>query len=108
MHIKKIAIWSKQPRKILYKKKARHRPSGWALYTRCSFDKKENKLNYYREIDCIVKLCQELKEETMEIINCEEKEMVPLTLEQNNFYNKQEICYICRKGFAWIKLIKII
>ena len=44
----------------------------------------------------------------MEIINCEEKEMVPLTLEQNNFYNKQEICYICRKGFAWIKLIKII
>ena len=25
-------------------KKARHEPSGWAMFTRCSFDKKENKL----------------------------------------------------------------
>ena len=38
MYIKKIKIYSKQPRKILYRKKARHKPSGWALYTRCSFD----------------------------------------------------------------------
>ena len=38
MYIKKIAIYSKQPRKILYRKKARHEPSGWTLYTRCSFD----------------------------------------------------------------------
>ena len=38
------------------KKKAKHEPSGWAMFTRCSFDKKENKLNYYREKDCIEKL----------------------------------------------------
>ena len=25
-------------------KKARHEPPGWAMFTRCSFDKKENKL----------------------------------------------------------------
>ena len=31
-------------------KKAKHEPSGWAMFTRCSFDKKENKLNYYRGI----------------------------------------------------------
>ena len=29
-------------------KKAKHEPSGWAMFARCSFDKKENKLNYYR------------------------------------------------------------
>ena len=34
-------------------KKARHKPSGWAMFTRCSFNKKENKLNYYRGKDCI-------------------------------------------------------
>ena len=34
-------------------KKAKHEPSGWAMFTRCSFDKKENKLNYYRGKDCI-------------------------------------------------------
>ena len=32
-------------------KKAKHEPSGWAMFTRCSFDKKENKLNYYRGKD---------------------------------------------------------
>ena len=46
--LKKITIYSKQPRKILNKKKARHEPSGWAIFTRCSFNKKENKINNYR------------------------------------------------------------
>ena len=27
-------------------KRSRQEPSGWAMFTRCSFDKKENKLNY--------------------------------------------------------------
>ena len=34
-------------------KKAKHEPSGWPMFTECSFDKKENKLNYYRGKDCI-------------------------------------------------------
>ena len=36
----------------------------------------------------------------MEIINHEKKEMVPLTHEENNFYNEQEICYICKEKFC--------
>ena len=100
MYIKKITIYSKQPRKILYRKKARHEPSGWALYTRCSFDKKENKLNYYRGKDCIEELYKKLKENAMKIINREKKEMVPLTHEENNFYNGQKICYICKEQFC--------
>ena len=48
MYIKKITTYSKQPRKILYRKKARHEPSGWSMFRKCSFDKKENKLNYYK------------------------------------------------------------
>ena len=70
------------------------------MFTRCSFDKKENKLNYYRGKDCIEKLCKKLKESAMEIINREKKEMVPLTHEENNFYNEQEICYICKEKFC--------
>ena len=100
MYIKKITIYSKQPRKILYRKKARHEPCGWALYTRCSFDKKENKLNYYRGKDCIEELYKKLKENAMKIINREKKEMVPLTHEENNFYNGQKICYICKEQFC--------
>ena len=71
--LKKLQSNQNNPEKSYTEKKARHEPSGWALYTRCSFDKKENKLNYYRGIDCIVKLCKKLKEETMEIISREKK-----------------------------------
>ena len=70
-----------------------HEPSGWALYKRCSFDKKEYKLNYYRGKDCIEELCKNLKETAMEI-TVKKKEIVPLTHEENNFYKEQEICYI--------------
>ena len=34
----------------------------------------------------------------MEIINHKKKEMIPLLIhEENNFYNEQEVCYICKK-----------
>ena len=29
-----------------------------------------------------------------------EKEMIPLTKEENSFYNEQEICYICKEKFC--------
>ena len=59
--------------KTYTEKKARHEPSGWAMLTRCSFDKKGNKLDYYRGRDCIDKLCKTLKEHAMKIINYEKK-----------------------------------
>ena len=53
------------------------------MFTRCPFNEKENKLNYYRGKYCIEKLCKKLKKPAMKIINCEEKEMIPLTKEEN-------------------------
>ena len=67
------------------------------MFTRCSFDRKEIKLNYYRGKDCIEKFCKKLKECAMKIINYAEKEMIPLTKEENSFYNEQEICYIMQR-----------
>ena len=40
------------------------------MFIKCLFDKKENKLNYYRDKDCFEKLCKKLKERAMKIINC--------------------------------------
>ena len=34
-----------------------------------SFDKAENNIDYYRERDCIGKLCKKLKEQAMKISN---------------------------------------
>ena len=64
------------------------------MFTICSFDKRENKLNYYKG-----NLCKKLKESITEIINRKEKEMIPLTHEENNFYNEQEVCYRCKEKF---------
>ena len=71
--LKKLQSIQKNPEKSYTEKKARHEPSVWALYTRCSFDKKENKLNYYRGKDCIEKLCKKLKKRTIKIINMKKK-----------------------------------
>ena len=43
------------------------------MFTRCSFDEKENKLSYYRGKGCIEKLCKMLKEHAMKIINYEKR-----------------------------------
>ena len=81
-------------------KKVKHDPSGWAMFTKCSFDKIENRLDYYRRNDCIEKLCKKLKEHAMKIINYEEKEMIPLTDEENKYYEEQEACNICTEKFC--------
>ena len=73
MFIKKEQSCQNNPGKSYTVKKAKHEPSGWAMFTRCSFDKKENKLNYYREKYCIKELCKKLKEHATEIINHEKK-----------------------------------
>ena len=70
------------------------------MFIRCSFDKKENKLNYYRGKDCIEKLCKKLKESANEIINREKKEIIPLTNKEIKSYEKQKVCYICEKKFC--------
>ena len=78
------------------------------MFIGCSFDKKENKLNYYRAKVVLKNYKKKLKESAAEIINPEKKEMIPLTHEENNFYNEQEVCYICKEKFVWIKMTKII
>ena len=103
MFTKKRTILSKQSRKTYTEKKANHEPSGWAMFINCSFDEKENKLDYYREKYCIEKLCKKLKKRAMKIINYEKKEMIPLTKEENKSYKEQKICHICEEKFCMDK-----
>ena len=73
MYIKKVQSCQNNPEKSYTEKIARHDPSGWSMFIRSSFDKKENKLDYYGGKDCIEKLCKKLKESAMEIINRENR-----------------------------------
>ena len=73
------------------------------LYRKSSFDEKENKLYHYRGKNCIEKFCKKLKEDAMEIFNYKKRDIIPLTQEENNHYNEQEICYICEEKFCMDK-----
>ena len=98
--LKKEQSYQNNPEKSYTEKKAKHEPSGWTMFTKCSFDLTENKLDYYRGRDCIKKLCEKLKDHALKIINYEKKEMIPLTDEENKSYEKQEVCHICKKKFC--------
>ena len=54
----------------------KHTPSGYSLFTHCSFDK----TNYYRGKGCMKKFCKDLRKHATKIINYEKKKMIPLTI----------------------------
>ena len=58
---------------------------------------------FYRGKDYIESFCQKLKEIGTEIINYEEKEMMPLTDEEIKSYERQKACRICKGGFCYDK-----
>ena len=50
-----------------------HIPSGYSIYTNCSFDKSNNKLSYYRGEDCMKRFCKDLKDHATKIIDFTKK-----------------------------------
>ena len=70
---KKEQSHQNNPEELYTEKKAKHEPSGWAMFTTCSFDVTENKLDYYRARDCIKKFCEKLKDHALKIINYKKK-----------------------------------
>ena len=77
------------PEKSSTAKINKHTPSGYSLFTYCSFDLTKNKLDCYRD-----------KEHATKIINYEKKEMISLTDEENKSHEKHKVCYVCKKGFS--------
>ena len=96
--LKKIDTCQNNPDLSSTTKINQHIPSGYSIYTNCSFDKSNNKLSYYRGEDCMKRFCKDLKDHATKIIDFKKKVMIPLTKEEDN-YNKENICYICKEDF---------
>ena len=88
------------PNESYTERKAIHEPCCYALILVSSFDSKQNKRRFYIGMDCIKRFCTDLKELRTKIINYEQKEMIPLTDNENRFYEEQEKYYICQKEFS--------
>ena len=59
--IKKEQSWQINLENSYTERKAEHEPSGWAMFTKCSFDEIENRFDYSRERDCIKKLYEKVR-----------------------------------------------
>ena len=64
------------------------------MFTNCSFDATKNKLDCYKDTDCMERFCKGLRDRAMKIINYEEKEMIPLTDKENKSYEKQKVLHM--------------
>ena len=102
----KINTCDNDPNKSYTIAKATHKPSGYSLVTCCSFDKSENEQTYYRGKDCMKKFCDDLKEHVNRIISFDMKPMIPLTDEEKESYENQQLCHICEKEFCTDKYNK--
>ena len=91
--LEKMNTCHNNPEKSSTVKINKHTPSGYSLFTHCSFDTTKNKLDYYRGKNC-------MKKHATKIINYEEKEMIPLTKKEEKKHNKQEVCHIFKKRFS--------
>ena len=104
--LEKMSTCINNPNESSTTKINKHTPSGYSIFTSCSFDKSKNELNHYRGKDCMKKFCKDLKEHATRIINHEKKKIIPLTKEENINYNDQKVCYICKKEFDIIDTTK--
>ena len=60
--LEKMSTCINNPNESSTTKINKHIPSGYSIFTSCSFDESKNKLNYYRGKDCMKKFCKDLKE----------------------------------------------
>ena len=74
-----------------------HVPSGYSIFTNCSFDKSYNNLSHYRGEDCMKRFCKDLKDHATRIVDFERKFITPLTKDEEDSYDKKNTCHICMK-----------
>ena len=61
----------------------------------CLFHETKKRRKFYR-----IKFCNDLKELATEIINYEEKKVIPITDKEINIYERQKVCHICKGSFC--------
>ena len=64
-----------------------------------SYDSNKNMHRFYRGKDCTEKLCKDLKDPAMEVINAEKKEMIPLIDDEKVYREKRKYYHICKREF---------
>ena len=104
--LEKINTCHNNPEKASITKINKHTPSGYSLFTHCSFDTTTNKLDYYRGKNCMKNFCLDLRKHATKIIYYEKKEMIPLTKEEKELIVFKEDAIYTEKSLVLMITIK--
>ena len=66
--LEKMNTCHNNPKKPSTTKINKHTPTGYSLFTHCSFDTTKNKLDYYGGKNCMKNFCLDLKEHATKIL----------------------------------------
>ena len=97
--LEKMNTCHNNPEKPSKTKINKHTTSVYSLFTHCSFDTTKNKLDHYRDKNCMKNVCLDLRYHATKIINYGKKEMMLLTKEEKEFHKTQKVCQICKRIF---------
>ena len=98
--LEKIDICHCNPKKSSTTKRNKHTFFGYSLFTHCLFDTTKSKHDCYRSKDCIKHFSKDLRKHARKITNYENKEIIPLTKEENKSYLERKVCHIWKKEFS--------
>ena len=104
--LEKMSTCQNNPNKSSTAKINKHTPSGYSIFTHCSFDESKNKFNYYRGDDCMKKFCKDLREHSTKIINYEKKKMISLTTEEKYIIKNEKYVIYAKKNLIIMIMIK--
>ena len=95
--LEKISTCYNNPNLSSTTKINQHVPSGYSIFTNCSFDKSYNNLSHYRGEDCMKRFCKDLKDHATRTVDFKRKFITPLTKDEEDSYDKKNTCHICMK-----------
>ena len=85
--LEKMTTCHNNPEKSSITKINKHTPSGYSLFTHCSFDRMKN-------------FCLDMREHATKIINYEKKEVIPLTKKKRKIITSKKFVIYVKKGFS--------
>ena len=108
--LEKMSTYQNNPNESSTTETNKHAPSGYSIFTHCSFNRAKNKLNHYIGKDCMKKFCKDLREHASKIINFEKKKNDTINNKRKKYIimNKKFVIYARKNLLRGIKKIIII
>ena len=103
--LEKMSTCYNSPEESSKTKINKHTPSGYSIFTHCSFDKSKSKLNYYRCVDCMRKFCKDLREHATKIITKKRYDTINKKKKKKIIIIKNFVTYVKKNLIKVIKNI---